>query len=267
MSKFIVTIFSNETQAYEGVHALKQLDDEGSITLFETAVVEREANGKLIFKARTETPLVGGGLGALVGALIGVLGGPVGAGVGAAAGALAGGGVGLLQQEVSEEFLEDIARGMTPGKFAVLAEVSERWTAPIDTRMASLGGKVLRENRSDVIDDLIDKRVQAHRAEVEERKARRASERAQHMEAEFESDVREAAERLQRTADKARKRLDETQAELDRKLQKLEAQAAKAKPDTKKELQERVIEVRGELSERRRKLEHAWQTASEALRQ
>jgi len=81
-----------------------------------------------------------------------------------AADGVAGGIGGYVHGQVSDELLEDISKQMKPGMFAVLAEVSEPWTAPVDTLMEALGGKVLRENRRDVVDDIIEKRAESRRA-------------------------------------------------------------------------------------------------------
>ena len=40
------------------------------------------------------------------------------------------------------------------GQSAVIADVSEDWTSPIDTRMRSLGGTVYRRAKSDMEDDV-----------------------------------------------------------------------------------------------------------------
>jgi hypothetical protein len=45
MSTFIVTIFPDEAKAYEAIHVFNQLHTEGSITLFDTTVVQRQADG------------------------------------------------------------------------------------------------------------------------------------------------------------------------------------------------------------------------------
>jgi hypothetical protein len=47
--------------------------------------------------------------------------------LGLAAGGAVGGVRDLRQAEVSDEFLETVQRDLTPGKFAVVAEVSEDW--------------------------------------------------------------------------------------------------------------------------------------------
>src|SRR5689334_475677 len=114
MSKFVVTTFSNETKAYEGVSALNELHTEGSITLYGTVVVQRDAEGKLDTKQRTPAAAIGGGLGSLLGALAGALGGPVGAAIGFAAGGAAGGLGGFVHGRVSDEFLEDITKQLEP---------------------------------------------------------------------------------------------------------------------------------------------------------
>lgn len=54
MDKFIMIIFSNEKQAYEGLHELRQLHQEGTVTVFSTSVVEHDADGKLTIKQRAD---------------------------------------------------------------------------------------------------------------------------------------------------------------------------------------------------------------------
>lgn len=48
MEKMIVTIFNTEAAAYDGVSALKALNDGGDITLYATAVLAKDADGKRI---------------------------------------------------------------------------------------------------------------------------------------------------------------------------------------------------------------------------
>ena len=265
MSTFVVSVFPSEAKAYEGIHVFKELHGEGSITLYDSVVVERQADGTLATKERAPTGGLMTGVGALLGALVGLFGGPAGALIGAAAGTAVGGSAAILRGDVSDEFLEDVAKQMKPGDFAVLAEVSERWTGPIDTRMRELGGTVLRERRGDVIDDLMERRATSHKAEVEARKAERASVKAVHKEAKLDEQIQAARERLQRVADKAQDRLDETRRELDGKLQALDEQAAKATPVMKQEIQLRVAEIRKDFGERQQKLSRAFEIAQRAL--
>jgi len=265
MSTFIITFFPDETTAYQGVHALDQLHAEASITLYDTVVVQRQPDGTLATKQREATPVVATGVGALLGALFGVFGGPLGLAVGAAAGGSLGLGAGVIRSEVSDEFLEDVAKNMKPGGYAVLAEVSERWTAPIDTRMRELGATVIREQRSEVVDDLITKRTDHHKASVERWKAERGARRAERAEAKLEDSLRDASKRLQRVGEKAQQRLDDTRRELQQKLVALDQQAKKATPETRQQIEQRIAEIRTDFGERERKLAQALEVAQQAL--
>jgi uncharacterized membrane protein len=265
MSKFVVAIFPDEQKAYEGVHALTELHNEGSVTLYGTTVVQREQNGALSRKQRADQGPIGTGLGMLVGGLIGLFGGPVGAAVGVTAGGLAGGWRDYLHAEVSDEFLENLGKDLSPGKFAVIAEVSEEWNTPIDTRMSALGATVVRERREDFVESMIEKRVDSSKTEIDQWKMERASAKAKKMESKLEEKIGDAREKLQRTAEKARQRLDDTKEEMEEKLRALEAQAQKAKPEVKGQIEHRIAEIRNEFGQRERKLEHAWELAQEAL--
>ena len=50
MSKFVVTTFGSEANAYEGTRALKELHAEGNLTLYGMAVITKDAGGKLSVK-------------------------------------------------------------------------------------------------------------------------------------------------------------------------------------------------------------------------
>ena len=43
---------------------------------------------------------------------------------------------------VDEDFLADVSTALLPGKFAVVADLSEEWITPVDVRMEVLGGVV-----------------------------------------------------------------------------------------------------------------------------
>jgi uncharacterized membrane protein len=265
MSTFVIAIVPDETKAYQAVHALEGLHTESSITLYDTIVVQRRPDGTLETKERSPLGPAAAGIGALLGGMLGLFGGPPGVVVGASAGAALGGGGAFVHGELSDELLEDISKKMKPGDFAVLAEVSEQWTAPIDTRMGELGAIVLREQRSAVADQLIEKRAEAHRAAVEQRKVERASRKANREETKLEVDLTDARWRLERIADKAAKRLDVTRRELEQKLDALDEQAKKAGPATRAQIEQHIAEIRKDFGEREQMLTHALDIAQQAL--
>ena len=147
MEKMLVVVFNDEPKSYEGSHALKQLDNEGSITIHAEAVIKKNADGTVTIKqSEDDFPIrtIGG---TAIGSLIGLLEGPVGLAVGATAGLLAGSIGDLHVAGVDAEFVDDVAATLTPGKCALIADISEEWVTPVDTRMEALGGTVFRKAR------------------------------------------------------------------------------------------------------------------------
>lgn len=266
MRRLIAVMFSSEATAYEGLRALRQLDADGTIAVSETAVIQRQADGSVTSKFTSRQPLLHTGLGAVLGVIAGVLGGPVGALLGATAGGFAGGMNEAVRATVSVDFAEHIGKHLVPGTFAVLAEVHENAPGPIDSRMAEIGGKVLRETRMDFVRERLDDERQIRHADSHEQQLALASEHAERQELHLEADLRQARADLQRTAEAAREQLDNTRRALDDKIKALEIQIAKAGPGVRNDFDRRVSEIRKALGERERKLSHALEIAHEALR-
>jgi uncharacterized membrane protein len=75
MDKVIAVVFNNETRAYEGLRALRELHHDGHITLYDDAVVVKDASGKVATR-EVRDGSVGTVVGLPTGSLVGVLGGP-----------------------------------------------------------------------------------------------------------------------------------------------------------------------------------------------
>jgi uncharacterized membrane protein len=277
MNRFAVMVFPDEKRAYQGLRALQELHAEGSVTVWSTDVVQRAADGKLsILKGNDQGPL-GTGLGALAGGLVGLFGGPVGAVVGVAAGATAGAVRDLVHLGMSAEFLTTIERDLAPGKYAVIAEISEEWVVPLDTRMAELGAKVAREDRLAFEEDVIEKRVNArkahlaglkaeHAARRAERAAERAGTKAEAMMQELLTEEIELVRRkLESMAEDSERLLENDMEELDAKLAALDEQAKKAKPEVRSRIEHRIADLRNEFAEREQKLDRARELTRQAL--
>jgi len=164
MDNYIAVVFDSDEQAFQGLHALWRLDDQGDITVHGAAVIHRDKQGHTDVATKQDDPgartAVGIGLGALLGALAGPIGAAAGttiaAGTAAGIGAVAGGSIGLTADAVKagehEEAAYEAGFAMRPGQAAVIAEVTEDWTTPVDTAMTALGGKVYRRTK-DVVRD------------------------------------------------------------------------------------------------------------------
>src|SRR5271166_4800199 len=133
MDRMLVVVFDNETKAYEGKKALLQLDAEGSISLYAYAVVAKNADGTATVKQGDDAGPLGTIVGTAVGSLIGVLFGPVGLAVGATTGLAGGAAFDLTNAGVGEDFIADVTKVLVPNKVAVVAEIEEEWTMPLDT--------------------------------------------------------------------------------------------------------------------------------------
>jgi len=262
MEKMLVVVFENESGTYEGSRALKQLDAEGSITIHAEAVIKKDSNGKVsVMQAGDDFPVrtVGG---TAIGSLIGLLGGPIGLGIGAVAGALAGSIGDLYVAGVNADFLDDVSAALTPGKCAVVADISEEWVTPVDSRMEAVGGVVFRTPKSTVEDDQRARDVAELKDEIAQLKAEHAQARAERK-AKLQTRIDALNSKLQEKLDQAKQRSEQIKGETEAKVQALQQRAAKAQGDAKKAIDARIAQLRAEYEERSRRLKSL---AAEQLR-
>jgi uncharacterized membrane protein len=254
--KMIVAVFDNEKNAYEGAKALKDLHAEGSITLYASAVIAKDAGGKVNVMQMADQGPIGTGLGLATGTLIGLLGGPVGVAVGAGAGAFGGMLYDFANVGVGEDFLEEVAQEMKPGKVAVVAEVQEEWVMPLDTRIEAVGGTVIRRMRGEVLDSQIERDETALKAEIAKLKAEHALAR-QESKAKLEVKINAANARLQEIRNRAKTAAEATEKEMEAKAKALKEQVANAQGEAKAKLEARITKMQSDYKERARKLHQA----------
>ena len=171
MERILAVIFNNEKKAYEATSALRQLEREGSVVVYGGAVVTKRPDGSLKANAFDDPGPVGSLAGAAIGGLIGLLSGPAGLVVGTASGFAVGALADIDAYDdarVGEDFVSDIFKSLTPNKVAVVAEVDEEWTTPVDARMEALGGTVYRRAMWEVRRDVDDKELAAMNADLEQ---------------------------------------------------------------------------------------------------
>lgn len=255
MERMLVVVFDDEPKAYEGSRVLNQLDAEGSITIHAKSVIGKNADGTVTVKQSDDSFPVRTLGGTAIGSLIGLLGGPVGLGVGAAAGLLAGSFVDLNAAGVDAEYIDDIAASLTPGKCAVVADVSEEWVTPVDTRMEALGGAVIRTARKSVEHDQRAREVAELRAEIDQLKAEHAHARADRK-AKIQARIDKLNAKLQARLDAAKQRSAQIKTETEAKVQALQKKAQKAQGDVKTTLDARVKRIRDEYEQSEAKLKH-----------
>jgi uncharacterized membrane protein len=230
MDRMLVVVFDNEAKAYEGKRALMQLDGEGSISVYAYTVLAKHADGTATLKEGDDFGPVGTVLGITFGSLIGLLGGPMGLAIGAAAGTLAGGAVDINESFVGADFIDDVKKALAPNKFALVAEIEENWTTPVDTRMEAIGGTVFRRAVSEVKHTIHEENVNAMKADQAEMKAEQAQARADRK-AKLQEKINQLDSKIQAQLQKAKEGREAAQREAQAKVQVLKAKASAAKAE------------------------------------
>jgi uncharacterized membrane protein len=264
MNKVIFVGFDTEQKAYEGNRALHDMHQEGALTLYNDAVVVKDADGKVAVRRAPDAGPVGTLGGMLTGGLIGVLGGPVGAAVGFGAGTLIGAAFDLTREGVDQGFVEEVGARLEPGKAAVIAEIDEQWQAPLDTRMEALGGTLVRRTPTQLEDAYLEREIETAQQEL----AVLESETVAELKASQTEKARKRAEKLQGKIDAAKQKVQQKEAALAGKLQSvkdeggqkiavLEAQKATATAESTAALEHRLADVRADYARRTKRLQEA----------
>ncbi len=146
MDRLLVAVFDSESKAYEGSRILRQLGEQGRLGLRAMAMVARwnevehrpagaraRAGNRpaLLIRAKYFDRAVQGDKPKRV--LI-----PV------AVGLSSGMAADLNNARIGDDFIDDVTTALVRGRAAVVAEVDERWTAPVDIGMEAIGGTVYR---------------------------------------------------------------------------------------------------------------------------
>ena len=264
MNKMLVAVFETESAAFEGLSALKDLHRDGDITLYASAVIVKDKAGKISVKQAAEEGPVGTALGLLMGGLIGILGGPAGLAIGATVGGFTGFLLDLDNSGIGATFLDDVSKTLTAGKAAVLAEVEESWTAPVDTRLHARGGIVFRRLRSEVVEDQLVRESAAFEAELkaleDDLKQGIAEDRAA-----IQKNIEQVKKQIKATQEQAKARLDQAKAELDARVKALQDQAKGASDRARARIDKRIAEAKADFEVRSKKLSQAWTLTKEAL--
>jgi uncharacterized membrane protein len=264
MNKMLVAVFDTETAAFEGLSALKDLHRDGDITLYASAVIVKDKTGKIATRQAAEEGPVGAALGLLTGGMIGILGGPAGLVVGAGIGGLTGLLFDLDNSGIGVTFVDDVSKALTPGKAAVLAEVEEIWTTPVDTRLHQRGGIVFRRLREEVIEDQLVRESAAFDAELkaleDELNQAVAEDRAA-----IQKNIEQVKKQIKASQDQANARLEQAKADMEARVKALQDQAKGVKDRGKARIEKRIADVKADFAVRSKKLNHAWTLTKEAL--
>jgi len=225
MDRLLVVVFDAESKAYEAKKALHELDREDAITVFDQAVVARNADGSASVRPGDDLTPVRTLGGTLLGALIGLLGGPVGVGVVAAVGLAAGAAMDVSNARLCDDFVEDVREKLTPEKFALVAEISEDSTTPVDDRMEALGGTVYRRSLKEVKRTFHDDNVAAMKADRAQLTAERTKADTDRK-VKLQEKINELDSKIEARLERAKQRRQAAEAQEKAKVEFLRAKAA-----------------------------------------
>ncbi len=231
MSRMLAVVFDNEEKAYQGQRELRKLDRDGEICVYGMGVLAKSENGEAHVRESDDVGILGGLVGTSLGTVIGLLGGPIGVAIGATAGLTMGAAVDVDRAVIGEDFIDDVRNQLSPGKAAVVADVEEDWTTPVDTAMESLGGTVFRRSLSDVRHSMEQEDVAAMKADLAQLKAERAQARADRK-AKIGEKINQLESKIQARMQKAKERREAAERLAQAKADTLRAKADAARAKT-----------------------------------
>ena len=276
MNKLLVILFDSESQAQQGDQALHELHTAGSLSVSASAIIVKAADGTVSVTKGARDSHAAEGVGPIVGGMIGLLGGtaaalalgPLAMPLGMIAGTTGGGFLSLMHGFVKaggrEEFANEVAGYLLPGKAAVIADVDEHQVLPTDTRMEAVGGRVFRQPRTDSEYLHVEQELASQRDEV--KSLREEIESATDADkGRLQDRLRGEMSKLQSKIEQAQRLEEATRRVGEEKARSLEAQAATAQGSWQGVLQQRTKMVHTDYDERIYRLGQARQAAQEAL--
>ena len=245
MEKMLAVVFDSEYMAYKGAAALNQLDKEGSISVHTGAIINKISDSKItVLKTRDAFP-IRAVEGTAVGGLIGLLGGPVGVLAGAASGSLLGTLDDLYGSGVDAGFVDDVSSKLAPGKYAVVADISEEYVIPLDTKMTELGGQVFRARKRYVEIEQTKADIATLNAEIAQLNKEMKNARSEHK-AKLQAKIEKLKEKRQKQIEHARERFERREKEHDITVRVLKEKAANVRGKTKVAIEARLTQINNE---------------------
>lgn len=264
MDKILIAVFDTEEAAFEGVSVLKDLHQDGDISLYASAVIAKDAHGQVAVRQAADRGPVGTLVGIVTGSLVGLLGGPVGMAVGAYVGGTGGALYDLFSAGFGVDVVDEVSEALTPGKAALVAEIDESWVTPVETRLGAMGATIFRRLPGEVLDDQLTREAEASKAELEQLEAELHEESGE-AKAKVEAAIEMQRRKLEALVARIDAAIDRQKAEVDAKLTTLRTQWDKARGRQKERIDARIAEIKAAHEARQAKLQQARELAKQAL--
>jgi hypothetical protein len=128
--------------------------------------------------------------------------------------------------------VDDASAVLLPGRAAVLADIEETWTTPVNVKLHALGGLVFRRERSKVAEDQIVRENAEFDAELTQLDEELAAAGAENKAA-VQAQIDQIKKKIEANRAKAKARVDQLKAETDAKVTKLNEQLKTQLPNKK----------------------------------
>jgi uncharacterized membrane protein len=261
MDKMLVAVFERERHAAAATCAIKDLCEDGVLLVYAFAVIAKAA-GRISVVDSTGDDCSDPVLGVATRNLIDLLAEPSCSGHDANLDATAGGK--MAKAGIDAVFLDEVARHLSSGKAAIVAEIEEEMTTAMDAVLESQGGIVFRCVRGEIMDTEIALELDTLHSEIQALK-KQMLQTPEESKAELLGRLDLAKARFLATKDRARQHAASIKREAEAKIVLLQERAAKAEGGIKAKLERLVTEVRVDYVNRATKLNFAWRFAGEVL--
>ena len=142
MNQLIVVAFDHLDDARKAMKRLRDLEADGRIAFEDTAIIERDPDGKAHVRNEVSGTTEGAAaIGAIVGGVLGFAFPLAGIALVAALGAAVGS---LLDTGVSGDFIDDMKDTLTPGKSALFLVVKQADADPVIAALRDFEGEVIQ---------------------------------------------------------------------------------------------------------------------------
>ena len=256
MNEMFVAVFDSEDAALKGMRTLKDLHEEGGISLYAWAVIARDRDGRISVKQQSGEAPIGTALGLLMGGIVGILGGPAGSAVGASIGGYFGLLADWARAGIDLQFLDDVGKTLGAGKAAVLAEIEQSWSSLLESRLRQQGATVFRRFRTDVTEDQLLQEETALQATLQGLIDDLDKADAANRE-DLDKSIVDVKRQLSAIQNRASAEIDLKRAETDHKVKVLRAQAETAATEAKRQIEKRIEDANANFEMRSRKLSQA----------
>lgn len=148
----IQALFDSESEAFNGLRALQQLDSAQDISIGESYVLTKDLNGSVSLRSAKDEAegysAIGGGI---IGGLVGLLAGPLGLLVGIGAGMVAGSVGDTVRAEGISDYLDEVSANIPNGDSLLIAHVWEDFDSQIDAVLQPISKDIRRLNLEDEV--------------------------------------------------------------------------------------------------------------------